>query len=445
MRQAAKAATAVLRGILCIGFAVQAALGILWMCLNIREPQEFAGEWGILYCAFQGLGGECPQILCVIQLGIGFFAGCVFLRTLRPGKKILNRGGSLALLTFPMALQCHLSIAPYSLVSSLFLLELSALIPGTVRGQDFAVYFRGLAKGGCCWFFLTLLLPEYFLLGAVPLALALLLGLRDLIRRPRSLGLALLLLAAVGGMTAGTCALSGDRCLPDRETMAFSLFHRITWPTLWADWVVWPQEAQDAVGYDAMWAGTERPDAAAEYIRPRMLEQFGSERAVEYYSELSEISWNRHKSWIMRKVAADALGYCATPLILPLQLAGRGYDSYTGRNYELMAMCTPRLTKYYVGYSCRWFLILLIVSICLALSVYAEKRGKIRGPWMRAVLLCLLWAGAITVAYTLRGAGRMDYKATVGINLLWLAGAWLLYCRTGRAEGTENPESPEKP
>lgn len=435
MKKAAGAAAAVLKGILCIGFGIQAAFGILWMYCSIRAPQEYAGDWGVIYRALQAAAKGCPQILCVLQLGVGFCAGCGFLRALGIEKKALNRAGSLVLLTFPMAMQCHLSIAPYSLVSSLFLLELSALIPGMRREWNPGVFFGGLAWGGGCWFLLTMLLPEYFLLGAVPLVLALLPGLRQLLKQPRGLVPALLMLAAFGGMTAGTGMLAGDEgYLPDRETVAYSLFHRLSWPTLWTDWRMWPKEVRDVVGEEAVWAGSEYADAADEYIRCRIEEQFGAEKAAEYFSELATISWNQHKGWIIRKIGGDALGYCATPLILPLQLEGRGYDSCSGRNYEFMTMCAPKLTKYYVRYSCRWFVIMLVVSALLAILVLAENRGRIKGAWLRTVLLCLFWSAAITAAYTLRGAGRMDYKATAGINLLWLAGAWRLYSMGNPAE-----------
>lgn len=437
MRKTADAAKAVLKGILGFGFGIQTVLGIFWMCFSIRDPQTFPGNWGALYRGLQELTGERKQILCVIQLGVGFYAGYCLLRALCPERGLRNMAGSLALLTFPMAMQCHLSIAPYSLISSFFLLELAVLVPGLRRSQGeepaerqaAGALLKGLAGGGGCWFFLTLLLPEYFLLGAIPLGLTLLLGLREFRKAPGRLARAFLLLAVCGGITAGAGTLAGDgNYLPDRETVSYSLFHRISWPTLWVDWERWPEEVRGALDYSKVWEASEHADVMEEYFRPRMLEVFGEEKAQEYYRKLSGISWDQHKSRILRQTAADALGYCATPLILQLQLRGRGYDSYSGRNYEFMTMCAPMLTKYYVRYGCRWFGGMLAVMALLALLTFPEHRRRADQPGLRVFLLCLFWAGTVAAFYALRGAGKLDYKATVGGNLLWLAAA-LFLCR----------------
>ncbi|MCM1025730.1 MAG: hypothetical protein NC432_04805 [Roseburia sp.] len=442
MKKAAGAAGAILRGILWMGFGIQAVLGFLWMCCNIRSPREFAGDWGALYRWIQGITGG--TVLSAIQLGIGFYAGYCFLQALCPGRGKWRLLGSLAFLTFPMAMQCHLSVAPYSLISSLFLLELAALIPGLrqkkdgekpeERGAD--AFFRGLAGGGACWFLLTLLLPEYLLLGAIPMVLALLFALRDLIKKPRVLALAVLLLAAWGGITAGAGALAGDgKYLPDREAAAYALFHRAVWPTLWEDQVQWPEEVREATGDDMLWTASRRVDAPEEYFRPRMLERFGDEGAAGYYLELSKISWSLHKAWTVRQIAGDALGYCATPPILSLQLSGRGYDSCSGRNYEFMAIYAPRLTKCYVRYSGRWFVVMIGVSALLTVAALLEGSVRLSGTGLRILVLCLFWAGAVTAFYTLRRAGGMDYKASVGVNLLWLAGALSVFLLSKRRPG----------
>ncbi len=112
------------------------------------------------------------------------------------------------------------------------------------------------------------------------------------------------------------------------------------------------------------------------------------------------------------------LGYCASPVILQLQLSGDAYDSHSGRNYEIMRRSAPVLTKQYVNYG-RWFAAAAVLTaLLLAARLAAGERpyGKREGLLSVAVLFsaacCVLW-------YTMQGAGIMDYKYTVLINQVW--------------------------
>ena len=119
------------------------------------------------------------------------------------------------------------------------------------------------------------------------------------------------------------------------------------------------------------------------------------------------------------------MGYGATAIIFRMQLEGKSYDSYTGRNYEAMRGNSPILTKYYVEYGCWWFGCCLILTVILTLLRMRERR---RVPW-GMIFLDISISGILIVALTMRGAGMMDYKYTVAVNALWLI--WSLvaaYC-----------------
>ena len=61
----------------------------------------------------------------------------------------------------------------------------------------------------------------------------------------------------------------------------------------------------------------------------------------------------------------------------------------------------------------------------------AERRSGTAG-----VLLCIFTLGWIVVWYTMRGAGLMDYKCTVAVNLFWVAAA-LTVMRRGMGNATD--------
>ena len=78
---------------------------------------------------------------------------------------------------------------------------------------------------------------------------------------------------------------------------------------------------------------------------------------------------------------------------------------------------------------------MLVLSVLLFLTGQIMQSGRrVRGS-VASVLLCLLTMGMIVIVYTMRGAGMMDYKYTVAVNLLWLTAA-LLLMRTNHVAGS---------
>ena len=432
MKKAAGHISVILKGILCIGFSIQIVFGIVWMCFNFAHLQAFQQDSGILYRGLKGLVGNCFGFLYLLQLLFGFYAADRFLQKIHPVSSLWRIWGNLVLLTFPMAMQCHLVVAPYSFASSCVLLELSAAI-SAVRDKG-GNTVREFARGGFFWLMQALLLPEYFVLGAVPLLLAFMYCTPALFRQLRKFMYTAILFLAFGGMIVGSYSLAGEKCLPDKETISFSLFGRMTWPTIWHDYEGWPDEVR-AVTDGCIWEVSQYADNLQKIFRPLMQENFTDEQASEYYLQMAEISLKKHPGTIIRQMGGDILGYGVTPLILPMQLRGETYMAYSGRNYELMFMQSPLLTKYYVHYSCRWFAVMLVLSVLLFLTGQVMQSGRrVRGS-VASVLLCLLTMGMIVIVYTMRGAGMMDYKYTVAVNLLWLTAA-LLLMRTNHVAGS---------
>ena len=75
---------AVIKGILFIGFSIQIALGLIWMCFNFTAFQEFELPKSALYSAVFALTGRHPWMMYLGQLILAYFSCDFILRMLRP-------------------------------------------------------------------------------------------------------------------------------------------------------------------------------------------------------------------------------------------------------------------------------------------------------------------------------------------------------------------------
>ncbi len=364
---------AIIKRILLIGFTIQMFLGIAWMCCNFMQVQDFGkiyfsgktllpeGGYSSLYYYLFVILGSIPQLMYLLQLSTAFMAGYYFLGMLVSRRYAV--WGSLVLMTFPFAMQCHLAILPYSFMSSLaFLL--------------FAFLWR--------------LSKEEKLLAALGVVLC-----------------AILVPVLSGWPEAAGRKEAG-------HSLEAAMASRIAWPTLWNDYDRWPEELRD-ITRDVVWETTYYPGNMC-LLYEAVESRTDLETAKEYYREMAEIAWTHHAPMVIRQMGWDVLGYVVTPVIFHLQLQGESYDSYTSGNYEAMRGNSPVLTRYYVEYGSWWFVCQTVLTGILAM-LHISREGSFN--W-RALLLILVVSGIWVSVVTLRGAGMMDYKYTTAVNALWL-------------------------
>ena len=380
-KRAAPRLRVALKGMLFIGFSIQIVLGICWMCCTFGQVQGFGEADSALYGGLVNILGERREIVYALQLTVAFFAGCLFLQSLRPGGAGLAVWRGLALLTVPFAMQCHLSLQPYSLMGSCFLLLLLAVLKAKISGKR-------------VW---------AFLLAA----------------------------AVCGALHVGLSgAADPDRLTAPGHSLAGAAGRRFAWHSLWYDLVGYGEELRDIVEPVA-WEASLSPDNIS-LAQERLESQVGKQAAEEYYLQMARTGWERHGSMVLRQIGWDALGYAATSAVFPLQMEGRAYDSYSGRNYEVMRESAPRLTGAYVDYGCWWFLWMLALAALLLLFRRVDDRTVVEGRGSRGKAIvscagiCILASGILVAALTMRGAGRMDYRETIAVNALWFMGPLLL-------------------
>lgn len=385
-------AGAVVKRVLFMGFSVQVILGLAWMCRNLGKVQDFGEPEAVLYRQFYLLLGKNVVLVQLLQLAAGFFTGYRFLRYLGPAEETEDRTGklwrvwqSLVLLTFPFAMQCHLAILPFSFMGSLFLWMLVFLMEITVPSR------KGSRPG-----------PKW--------------------KRPWVRGICGLL---CGGMIL---VLSGDVDARKRAEpgygLAGSMASRFAWPTMWHDQGAWDEELREITG-EYMWEASYCP-GNFRLVQAAVEESLGKKEAQSRYWQMARIGWKYHKQMIIRQIGWDGMGYLVTPLIVPVLLEGEGYDSYTGRNYEIMRDHAPVLTRYYVDYGCWWFGWSLLLSLLPAAAGKLPAKGAGRKRALAEAGVCVLVSCLYALILTMRGAGLLDYKYTIAINQLWLVWALLL-------------------
>lgn len=428
VKRAAAHMSAIVRGMLFTGFTVQILFGLIWTCCNFGHVQNFGEAESVLYEGILRLAGGIPQIMYLLQIVSAFWAGYYFLEKLQPsGRGRLGKLRAvwrvLVLLSCPFAMQCHLALLPFSFMNSLFLLLLSFVLQAAVRkgpvtdepverGREEAASDRPNGPGECGRKETASDTPgkskRKFSSGrrwCVPVFLA--------------------LAVLCGGLAA---ALSGVADAANREkpgsSIEAAMASRFAWPTIWVDYSRWTEDLQE-ITRDVAWEASflpgnmERLDAVIE-------ENASKEMAKSYYLQIAKTGWDAHASMIIRQIGWDVLGYAVAPVIVQLQLRGEAYDSYTGRNYEILSEKTPVLARNYVDYYSWWF----VISLCLTLVlVILEllKGEKIR--WRSAapsVLICLFFSGILAGILAMRGAGIMDYKYTAAVSQLWFVPALML-------------------
>lgn len=417
MKKAAVQLCVLLRSFLFIGFSIQILLGLAWLCTNFTQVQAFAPVGGLLYPLLLQMFGGIPQILYLLQLGAAFAVVYVLIRPYGRQNKFWKIWYVLAFMTFPMALQCHLALLPHSFVSSLVLLEL-VFCRGIFSGEG-EVSVAGLARASACWFGLAFLLPEYVWLGIIPPVLTLSLHFRELCKQIRQLAYCIILIAAFGGIIAGLRSLAFTEGKEgSQNTFWFSMASRTAWPRLWENHPRWSEELR-AIVEDVVWDTSCNPDNLERIFKPVLEQAVGEDQAQEYYREIAKIGWQMNKRQIVNQIAGDLLTYAAPSSVLQLQLSGRSYAFVSGRNYEIMGMNRPRLTKYYVAYSCWWFFAALGATVLLILS------GCVAGEWLfslsklKFLAVVVIWSGVLVCFYTMQGAGIADYKYTIAVACLW--------------------------
>lgn len=382
-----------------IGFSVQIVLGLLWMMCNFR--------------AF------------FMQLVVAFYAAYRLLCAITNTGKGYRIWGSLALLTFPLAMHCHMLSLPYSLSASCLLIVL-AYVTEMLKGKRENNY-KEFSCVLCFWLFSGLMQREYLLFGALPVALVCVQGLR------KKTACYIVMTALTVGLTLGISSLIpiGQGKNQINQSVSFSLASRFAWSHISEDYAFLPEKVREHLTEQDARQTDISPENMETVLGRTLEDALGEKEAGKAFTEMARGAWQRHKREILHDTVWDALGYTFSPMVLQRQLSGKVYDSYSGRNYDSMRAETPLLTKYYLDYGCWWFAVGLVLAAVLSLcevmmrlfpggnqKCVRREKGLNAGT-IPTVCMYVFVSGLMIMWYTMRGAGMLDYKNTIAVGILW--------------------------
>lgn len=395
--------TAVVDRVLFIGFGIQIVLGILWMC------NAFA-RWDSL-----GEGIVCVMEMAALGAAVAFW---------------LKRGQGFALglfevfgvLTFPMVLQCLTKPDVRVFVSALLLLQTGAVLR-SVKSRTDREFWVAWGSSLCAWMAAGLLLGEYLYFGMVPMVVGLFCIGRS---KRKNLWNHMVLVLATAGMIFGIGSF-----YQERAQIMPCMVSRISWTTLYDSYDQMPEERNSLIKYDKLIESTYDVAGIEEVLIPSLERKLNKGEIEELLWELMATSWRNNKKRILKEIAWDMAGYTVAPIVLPMQLRGRAYDSLSGINYRQILLPAPQLGKLYMDYGCWWFVVALALRAAMGLIARKRFDGAAFMAWTLTAFL-------MAFGYTMSGAGKMDYKNTLFILCGWLV--WIVAVMGTGGNGRKSDE-----
>lgn len=458
-----------IRGIICgvffIGMSVQVALGIVWAAANFASLPGYPDSsmyvemsktflcdeyTGILYPAMlmlaRGIAGVLPiryySVMYLVQLTVSCYASHRFLRSCGVVSADNRRGPALfwdiwctlCLMTIPMIMQCHMAVLPNSLTLSFFMVMISFVLEAADNPQ--ALQARTLVRMTPLWLAAALMMPEYKYLAGVPILCLFLyssvcLFKQDKIQILRH-GLVILAFLGIIGVLGSMTQVAGSQGKM-HKSLSGAMVSRFVWPNFQKNYPAWPEEVREIMSSEYAGEISLYSEGVQTLFGPLIEEAVGVDEARRLYWEMVRAAGQLRLREVARDSLWDAASYAASPWMLERQLAGEGYETFSGKNYEIMSDEFPGLSVRYMRYGNRWFCIGVFLALFSWLGSLASgllrSIGKIEGKRTQTVklptaLFLFVTSSAMVVYYTCSGAGIMDYKNSVFITMLWYA--WML-------------------
>ena len=414
---------------------VQILLGLVWVIGNIAVlpnleesrlylqisrdlvMDEYVGFlYPVLLKVLGFLGDKFCVVLYLLQIGAAFISYDLFIDWVWGRNHGLSKCKRHILaayvVTFPVILQVHMCVLPYSFASSVWLLLLAQL--KVLLEQTGKLSVKSVAGVGISWGIGALFLPEYGLMMSFPLVIGFVIcGWKKRNRWGVLLMTAFIAVGCVG--SALTLTQTPGSLGRIQKSVGATMLSRFAWPYLERNSFFWSNEVKAVFTEEDLRSLSLYPERVWHEFGPTLEKAVGKEKANELYWEMAVDSLMVGTKDAFTAVGRDMLQNISGPIGIQLQWQGKGV-SYSGWNYARMAEQTPELTKYYTRFASYSFDFMMIMAVVVWwLQRKKENSTKQRG-WHVLVALSFV---AVTVWYTMNGNGMQDYMKVLPNNILW--------------------------
>ena len=426
--------------------SAQILFGCVWGILNFTSFQEFpeSAEMILLSSALKlkydtsviypsvlilvrtlTLNGPVKfyEIMYVLQLALAFVSWHTFAVKVLPfDNKFLRIWFTLAVVTNPFAMQCHMAVLEFSFLSSFLCLLVTFTIRFSLEWKKLGSRFdvKTAVKHICVtslfWMLVSLTRKEFFFIGFF-CEVILLYRICVSLKPGKSLAkyspafVFIVFFAAIHFIDAAFRVSAPT--LPT-DTVKRSAYMRIAWTEDIADRYNWPEHVVLTVGSDLMGHVMYDPGLVRTEFTEAVEKTYGRKETSDKYLEWALYSFKDNKKGILKGIIVDGIGYIFPPLESELALSGRVLSGFATGNYDVMKRALPVYTKYYLRLSSVIYIIMAVMSAAVLLL----KRGMIKrlSAFAPALLVMML----SSLVYTFYGSNVWDHKKALFATCIWV-------------------------
>ena len=363
------------------------------------------------------------EVMYVLQLVLAFVSWYTFAVKVLPfEKRFLRVWFSLAVVTNPFAMQCHLAVLEFSFVSSFLCLLVTFTVRFSLEWKklgsryDLKTAVKHVCVTSLFWMLVSLTRKEFVFIGFFCI-LILLYQIGVNLRAGTKLSkfspvIVFIVFFAVIHLIDGTFRVSTP--LLPTDVIKRSAYTRIAWTEDLANKYVWPQQVTGTVGSNLMGEAMIDPGIVRTRFTGAVEAEYGRKETSDIFAKWFFNSFRDNKKGIIKSALTDMAGYVFPPAENESALSGRLLPGFATGNYDVMRRNNALLTKFYLRLTSTVYIFLATASV-LALIAGKELFRRVRMFAPAAVVILLS-----SLAYTFYGSNVWDHKKALFTTCIWV-------------------------
>jgi len=405
-------------------------MGILYPLL-IAVAKAVEGVIGLPFYSFLYL----LQLGCAFGVMVRFFDCMDWIKEKGRKRKALIMLIAFYGVTFPMLMQLHMAVLPYSLAWSIIVLLIGEGIGALRSGQ--AVSGRLLIRLCGLWLLSFLLLPEYCVLAGMPVCIIFL----EFVRRDKKsrarLLMAFLSTVLCFGVAAKNTQVPGSLNRM-QKTVGATMVNRFVWPYFLTNSYFWDDRVKDTFDSNELLRFAGYPEAVLYEFGPVLEEKYGRVEANEIYWNMAVESFRLETKQTVFDLGRDFAANLCPPGALQWQLTAGG-TTRNAWNYGQLQEVAPVTAKYYAWFSMAGWLVMSVLGMVMVVGKWCQRlRQKVSTGEVlkshermehRLLITVLVSEVVISAFWYALSTSMQDYKNVMFGSFIWVLFAISCYLK----------------